>query len=93
MAGNIIEVNKGELLSLDNPTFDSVVAKYPHLKGVKLRDRDTKPRLPVYVVLGAGEYARIKTETRPHSGKHGKPIARLTKLGWFAMSPGQERSC
>ena len=40
---NLVKVNKGELLTLDNPNYDSVIAKYPHLKGVELRDRDTKP--------------------------------------------------
>ena len=87
---NLIKVNKGELLTLDNPNYDSVIAKYPHLKGVELRDRDTKPRLPVHIILGAGEYARVKTETPPHIGKDGEPVAELTKLGWFVMSPGQE---
>ena len=87
---NLNKVNKRELLTLDNPNYDTVIAKYPHLKGVRMRDRDTKPQLPVHVVLGAGEYARIKTESRPHVGKDGEPIAELTKLGWFVMSPRQE---
>ena len=87
---NLVKVNKGELLILDNPNYDTVIAKYPHLKGVKLRDRDTKPRLPVHIILGAGEYARVKTETPPHIGEDGEPVAELTKLGWFVMSPGQE---
>ena len=57
---------------------------------MELRDRDTKPRLPVHIILGAGEYARVKTETSPDIGKDGEPVAELTKLGWFVMSPGQE---
>ena len=67
-----------------------MIAKYPHLEGVELRDRDTKPRLTVHIILRAGEYARVKTETSPHIGKDGEPVAELTKLGWFVMSPGQE---
>ena len=59
MEVNLIKVNKGELLTLDNPNYDSVIAKYPHLKEVELHDRDTKPRLPVHLILGAGEYARV----------------------------------
>ena len=51
MGINLITVNKGELLTLDNPNYDSVIAKYPHLKGVELRDHDTKPRLPVHIIL------------------------------------------
>ena len=68
---NLVKVNKGELLTLDNPNYDAVIARYPHLKGVRLRDRDTKPRLPVHIILGEGEYARIKTETPPHIGEDG----------------------
>ena len=60
------------------------------LKGVKMIDVDTKSQLPVHVVLGAGEYARIKTEHKPHVGRDGEPIAELIKLGWFVMSPGEE---
>lgn len=64
---NLIKVEKGELLTIDN--YEAVIAKYPHLKEVKVRDRDTKPQLPVHVVLGAGKYAKIKTGTRPHVGR------------------------
>ena len=81
---NLIKVNKGELLTLENPDYHSVIAKYSHLKSVRMRDCDKpKPRLPVHVVLGAGKYARIKTENRPLIGKDGEPVAGLTKLGWF----------
>ena len=60
---NLVEVNKGELSTLDNTNYDSVIAKYPHLKGVELRDRDTKPRLLVHIILEARENARVQTET------------------------------
>ena len=53
-------MNKGELLSLDNPRYQALISKYPHLKEVKMSDQDTKPQLPVHIVLAAGEYARIK---------------------------------
>lgn len=33
---NLIKVEKGELLTIDN--YEAVIAKYPHLKGVKVRD-------------------------------------------------------
>ena len=50
----------------------------------------TQKRLPVHVVLGSGEYARIKTETKPRIGQENDPIAELTKFGWFLMSPGTD---
>ena len=43
-----------------------------------MRDRDTNPRLPVDMVLGTGDFARIKTDSRPHVGKDDEPIAELT---------------
>lgn len=47
----------------------------------------------MHVVLGSGEYARIKTETKPHIGRDGEPIVERPKLGWFIMLPGQEFDC
>ena len=55
-----------------------------------MNDNDTKASLPVNLVLGGGEYARIKTETRPRIGQENDLIAELTKFGWFLMSPGKE---
>lgn len=84
------KVNKTELLSIDNPNYRALIEKYSHLKGVNVNDNDTKASLPVHVILGSGEYARIKTETRPRIGQDNDPIAELTKFGWFLMSPGKE---
>ena len=41
-------------------------------------------------VLGVGDYAKIKTNSKPFLGKVGEPIAELTQLGWFLMSPCNE---
>ena len=84
------KVNKTELLSIENPNYRTLIEKHPHLKGVNVYDDDTKASLPVHVVLGSGEYARIKTETKPRIGQENDPIAELTKFGWFLMSPGKE---
>lgn len=84
------EVNKTELLSIDNPNYRKLIEKYSHLKGVHVNDDDTKASLPVHVVLGSGEYARIKTETKPRIGRENDPVAELTKFGWFLMSSGKE---
>ena len=53
-------------------------------------DGDTKSELPIDMILGASEYSRIKTDTRPRIGKTRAPIAELTTLGWTMMSAGKE---
>ena len=87
---NLTKVNRGELLSLENPQYQQLIKAYPHLKGMEMNDTDTKPLLPVHVILGAGVYARIKTDTRPRIGNQGEPVAERTKLGWVILSPGEE---
>ncbi len=84
------KVNKSELLSIDNPKYPELINKHPHLKGVTMNDDDVKDTLPVHVILGSGEYAKIKTQTRPRIGDEKAPIAELTKFGWFLMGPGYE---
>ena len=54
-------------------------------------DGDTKPQLRIHLVPGYGEYARIKTSSKPLIGKEdGGPVAEKTKFGWVIMSPGLE---
>ena len=90
MTTNLTKVDKPELLFLENPDYENLIYKYPYLKGVTITDRDKKPMLPVHVVLGSGDYSRIKTEIPPRLGKDMEPVAELTQLGWFLMSPGKE---
>ena len=86
----LIKVGKGELLTVDNPNYQKLQREFDHLKQAKFIDNDQKSQLPDNVVLGSGEYARIKTRTSPLVGTEGQPIAEKTKLGWFAMCPGVE---
>ena len=44
-------VDKGELLFLDNPKYQEMIARYPQLSGVAMNDLDTKRRLPVHRYL------------------------------------------
>ena len=84
------KVNKSELLLIDNPNYCKIINKNPHLRGVYIHDEDAKARLPVHIVLGSGDYARIKTKTKPRIRQENAPIAELTKFGRFIMSPGKE---
>ena len=55
-------------------------------------DEDSKPELPINVILGASEYAKLMRNNAPKVGKPGKPVAELISLGWIIMSPGAETS-
>ena len=90
MSVKLTKVHKGELLTVDNPKYQQLIDNYSHLKGIKLDDFDTKEQLPVHVVLDSGEYARIKTDSKPLIGRERDPVAEKTKLGWFVLLPGQE---
>ena len=80
MPVEVTRVDKGELLFLENPKYREMIARYPHLSGVVMNDMDTKYRLPVHLILGAGEYAKLKTESAPKIGEPGQPVAELTKI-------------
>ena len=90
MGVTVSKVDKPELMSLENPKYEKLMEKYTHLRGVYMDDRDTKPQLPIHLVLGASEYARIKTSTSPKIALSGQPVAEKTTLGWTIMSPGLE---
>jgi hypothetical protein len=84
----IAKVEKPELLNIINPGYEELRRKYRHLQGAVIDDPDTKEKLPIHLVLGNGEYARIKTSTKPLIGGDYEPVAEKTKFDWFIMSPG-----
>lgn len=86
----VTRVGKPTLLELENPKYREMLDRYSHLKGVKMLDEDTKTMLPVHLILGASEFARIKTEQGPRIGRPGEPVAEKTRFGWTIMSPGSE---
>ena len=85
----VMKVDRGTL-SLDNPKYGEVLQKYTHPEGVHLDDDDTKAELPIHIILGASDYAKIKTENKPKIGRPGESIVKLTQFGWTIMSPGKE---
>lgn len=82
-------INKRELLTLDNSHDEERIANYQHLRGVELEDRPTKDHLPVHVILGANEFAQIRTG-QMRVGRRGEPVAELTRFGWTIMATGLE---
>ena len=54
-----------------------------------MNDTDENEQLPVHIILGASDFAKIKIEKSPRVGKIGEPLAELTKMGWV-MFPGRE---
>ena len=86
----VTKVNRSQLLSLGNPKYKEKIARFPHLQGIIMDDTDEKAELPIHLILGASEYARVKVNSMPRIGKPGEPIAELTRFGWTMMSPGKE---
>ena len=74
---------------LANPRYQQLLELYPHLKGVQMLDKEDKVELPVHLILGASEFARIKTGSGPRIGRPGEPVAERTKFGWTLLSPGK----
>ena len=90
MAASVSKVDRSVLLTIPNPRYADKIHQYSHLQGVVMNDEDKKPELPIHLILGASEYSRIKTDTKPRIGKAGEPVAELTSLGWTMMSAGKE---
>ena len=86
----VTKVDRDKLLTLENPQYQQKINQYAHLQGISMDDDDTKLELPVHLILGASEYAQIKTETKPRVGQPGEPVAQQTRFGWTVISPGKE---
>lgn len=86
----VTKVSKSELLYLGNPKYEEIIKTNEHMQGVTMDDHDTKDKLPVHIILGASEFAKLKTEKPPRVGLPGQPVAELTRYGWTIMSHGKE---
>ena len=84
------KVERRELLKLPNPHYADLIKRHHHLRGITMDDNDQKKELPVHVTLGASDYSRIKTMTKPRIGQPGDPVAEKMQLGWTIISPGRE---
>ena len=56
-----------------------------------MEDNDQKAELLINVILGVGEYSKIKTKTMIKVGKQNELIAEKTHLGWTITTPGKDR--
>ncbi len=87
---NLTKIEKSELPQLENPRDKDILASYPHLNGVYMDYYDEKDMLPVHIILGANDYAEIRTDENLRVGKTGEPVAERTRFGWSLMSPGKD---
>lgn len=87
---NVTKVERRELLTLDNPKYKELLSNHLHLKGVQMDDTDDKDELPVHLIIGANDFAKIRTGERLRVGRRGDPVAEFTRFGWSIMSPGAE---
>ena len=69
MKTTVSKVDKGVQLSIPNPQYNDKIKMFPHPAGVMMDDEDTKPELPMHLILGASEYSRIKTQIKPEEWK------------------------
>lgn len=88
---DITKVNNRELLVLENPRYKQILEENSHLRGVHMDDIDEKDKLPVHVILGANDFAKIRTGERLRVGRRGDPVAEYTRFGWTIMSPGADK--
>ena len=87
----VTKVNKPDILQLENPRYGELIKQYEHLSDVNMLDTSTKESLPVHLILGSGDFAKLKTATTPKVGRNlNDPVAEYTKLGWVIYSPGDE---
>ena len=77
-------------MTLPNRRYVEIISKHQHLKDVMMDDVDAKQGLPIHVILGASEHARLKTSSVPRVWNPLEPVAQLTSFGWTIMSPGAE---
>ena len=72
---DVTKAGRKELLMVDNPNYQKIIDSYARLQGVHMDDIDSKLHLPVHLILGASEYAAVKTTERPRTGLPEEPVA------------------
>lgn len=67
----VIKVDKGELFILENLKYREVIERNLYLSGVVMNDVDIKSRLRVYIILGVGDFVKLKIESVSKIGEFG----------------------
>ena len=91
--GQLNGIDRKVLLTLPHPHYAKITAKNKHIDGVVMDDNDRKECLPVHMILGANDYALIKTSASTRIGDMRQPITEKTKSGLIIMSSGCCCSC
>ena len=64
-------------MMVKNPKFKGLCGQYNHLEGVNVSEGN-RDQIPVHVVLGASEYASVKTSYTQKVGQPGQPVPEKT---------------
>ena len=64
-----------------NPRYSTLIQEYEHLKEVHMDDDDPKDLLPIHLIFGANDYAKIRTGEKLLVGRMGEPVAEPTRFG------------
>ena len=80
---SVNKIDTREFILLENPHYKEVLSETPHLRGVHMDDDDEKDQLPVHLILGANDFAKIRTGERLRVGRRGdlNPVAEFTRFG------------
>ena len=52
-----------------------MIKPYDHLKGIQMNESDTKPELPMHVILGVSDCVKTKMQKCSRVSKMNEPIA------------------
>ena len=83
-----INAEKPILTYLPNPKIKQLKKRYPRLRRLQISDDGSNERqLPVHIILGAGDYQRIRSTEQPIVGKNPDtdPGVEFTMLGWMIL--------
>ena len=50
------------LITLPNPKYNKMKETFDHLERIQINEKDTKPELPIHVILGTTNYVKISMQ-------------------------------